>query len=204
MVISRVLVTLRQNPAYRPSAHFLSISSVGNKLPLRQQGLIASIGCVLIHLPTTCGRKVKCMSDIETPGAQSCAFPAVSSPQGALDRIRRFGPSFTLAFFRNSQDSVSLLSVDGVIEYMNPNGLAILGFDRSDEIAGLAWDTLWLPEARTKVLAALKQAQNGVPARYEATLGHLNAPEVHCTITLSPLMAPDGHVDALLAVVRSQ
>lgn len=97
-----------------------------------------------------------------------------------------------------------MLSVDGVIEYMNPNGLAILGFDRSDEITGLAWDTLWLPEARTKVLATLKQTQNGVPARYEATLGQLNAPDVHCTITLSPLIAPDGHVDALLAVVRSQ
>jgi len=144
------------------------------------------------------------MSDIEPPDVQSRWQGAPSSPQGALDRIRRFGPSFTLAFFQNSPDSVSLLSAGGVIEYMNPNGLAILGFDRSDEIAGLSWSTLWPVETRTKVLAALSQAKSGVPARYESTLGYLNAPETRCAITLSPLMAPDGHVDALLAVVRSQ
>ena len=144
------------------------------------------------------------MSDIEPLDAQSPWQVAPSSAQEALERIRRFGPSFTLAFFRNSPDSVSLLSAGGVIEYMNPNGLAILGFDRSDEIAGLSWVTLWPSDTRAEVWAALGQAKSGVPARYESTLCYLNAPEFRCAITLSPLMAPDGHVDALLAVVRSQ
>jgi PAS domain-containing protein len=124
--------------------------------------------------------------------------------RNALDRIRRFNPSFTLAFFKNSTDSVSLLSVEGLIEYMNPNGLALLGFERSDEIAGLRWDMLWPVGTRGKVLAAITQAADGKTARYCSTLGYLNAPEIRSAITLTPLISPQGEVDALLAVIRAQ
>ena len=144
------------------------------------------------------------MSEKDHPASVSLASADIDGAASALDRIRRFNPSFTLAFLKNSPDSVSVLSSSGTIEYMNENGLALLGFDRSDDIVGLPWDSLWPADTRATVLDAVQSAAQGERRRYTALLGYLNAPEMCCDITLCPLTSPQGRVDALLAIIRAQ
>ncbi len=66
-----------------------------------------------------------------------------------------------------SLDCVKLISREGVVQYMNRNGLCAMEIDDLASVVGQRWSDLWPEEGRALIEKALKDAVSG-PVRFDA------------------------------------
>lgn len=70
--------------------------------------------------------------------------------------------------FEQSVDCVKLLSLDGCILWMNPNGQCAMEVDDFSEVRGLQWTSLWPQETQGIIERSLIGAGEGGVVRFEA------------------------------------
>lgn len=71
------------------------------------------------------------------------------------------------ALLDQSLDCVKLISRDGVVQYMNRNGLCAMEIDDLGSVVGRRWSDLWPEEARAAIQDALSGAASGA-VRFDA------------------------------------
>lgn len=72
------------------------------------------------------------------------------------------------ALFDSSPDCIKIISLDGVLEAMNVNGQHCLEIDDINAFCGNHWSTMWPPQERAKVVAAIADARTNRIGRFTA------------------------------------
>ncbi len=78
------------------------------------------------------------------------------------------GEAFVRGVLEASPDCVTVMALDGTIEQVNDNGLALLEIDALDSVQGLVWPSLWPETERDKVVASMTVARDGGQGRFQA------------------------------------
>lgn len=101
-----------------------------------------------------------------------------------------------------SPDCVKVLDHDGIIQFINRNGVQIMGARSSAELLGRCWPDLWDPPQRPIARQALRAAARGEVERFQAA-GHVFTGELrHFDNVLSPLWSDAGECVAVLVASR--
>jgi Signal transduction histidine kinase len=75
----------------------------------------------------------------------------------------------TLAFaLEQSQDCVKLLSPDGGLRWMNPNGQCLMAINDFSQFSGKLWHAMWPDEVQHVIHKAYRDAEGGAVARFKA------------------------------------
>ena len=96
------------------------------------------------------------------------------------------------AMLAASPDSIKILSVDGVLLYMNPRGLALNEFESAEEIIGVRYETLWPRDERAKITAAVSEAARGKLTSIEGFRPTAKGQLKWWQLSLAPFDTPDG------------
>ena len=113
-----------------------------------------------------------------------------------------FSEGYFAAVARASQDVMRILTLDGVVEYMNDRGLELLEIDRFGANHGRAWSELWPAASRPELVAALDRARSGEPAEFTAYCPTAKGRPRWWHTLVSPVRDGDGTMVRLLAVSR--
>ncbi len=103
-------------------------------------------------------------------GESSATFDGKVASSLLLDALpsSRQLQDFGISIFENCVDCVKLLDLDGRLQAMNKNGLALLELDEFAPLRGVLWETLWPGKAVPEVRAAVDLARRGGVGRFEA------------------------------------
>ncbi|OHT18559.1 sensor histidine kinase [Edaphosphingomonas haloaromaticamans] len=100
-----------------------------------------------------------------------------------------------------SVDCVKVIQPNGRLSYMNRAGCIALGVDEHSGF-GMEWLPLLGPEVKEVGEAALDDARRGLNARFPGLSCLPGAKPRHWDNMLTPLLSPDGGVEAILCVSR--
>lgn len=130
---------------------------------------------------------------------------AASRDPDAVDYLRSSGlqlSSVVLALFDQSDDCIKLLDRDGHLKFMNCNGRQAMEVDDFGAIAGCSWAELWPADAQESVRKAVTQAKLGRTIRFEAFCPTAKGTPRWWDVSVSPILAVNGDVDAILSSSR--
>ncbi len=123
-------------------------------------------------------------------------------PKTFLARFPADAGDVLSAILTNSRDCIKLLNVSGDLEFVNANAAAALGADAPEHMLGTQWADLWPEENRRQVVAALKAAQRGQPARFEGYLRTAQGEPRWWDVSISPVSDSTGELTHILAISR--
>lgn len=101
-----------------------------------------------------------------------------------------------------SSDCVKLVSVDGIIQYMNRNGQCAMEIDDFCSIEGLAWDDMWPEGAREQIHSAYVEAIAGRTAKFRAFCPTAKGAERWWDVSVSPVADDNGVIAGFLSISR--
>jgi PAS domain S-box-containing protein len=113
-----------------------------------------------------------------------------------------FSEGYFAAVARASQDVMRILTLDGMVEYMNERGLELLEIDRFETKQGQPWESLWPAKARPAIRTALDQARRGMAAEFTACGPTAKGSPRWWHTVVSPVRDAEGAVVRLLATSR--
>lgn len=104
--------------------------------------------------------------------------------------------------FEQSVDCVKLLSLDGRILWMNPNGQCAMEVDDFNAVRGLRWASLWPEEAQDTIEQSLKGAQTGEVIRFDAFCPTAKGNPRWWNVSVSRVEDDDGKPTGFLSISR--
>jgi PAS domain S-box-containing protein len=108
---------------------------------------------------------------------------------------------FSRVILQTITDRVSLLDLDGRIEFMNAGGQHVMEIDDFSQVAGRPWVEFWQDE-HAKACEAIEAAKAGHTAHFEGPANTAKGNRLYWEATLSPIFGPDGKPIKLLSVSR--
>ena len=99
-------------------------------------------------------------------------------------------------------DCVKILDLTGVVQFVNRNGVAIMGARNTAELLGRCWPALWDEPQRARATAALNAAAQGEVQRFAASGRVFTGDVRHFDNVLSPLRDDAGACVAVLVASR--
>jgi PAS domain S-box-containing protein len=109
---------------------------------------------------------------------------------------------FSTSVLNASTDCIQVLSLDGGIEFMNDNGLAVLSIDDFAEVGGTACADLWPDDQRPKVLQALAKSASGEPVRFEGPCPTRSGDARWWDVSVAPILDTDERVKRIVLTMR--
>jgi PAS domain S-box-containing protein len=110
------------------------------------------------------------------------------------------------AFFHSvaetSRDCIRVLSVDGVLEYMNARGQALFEIERFEENQSRIWAELWPDESQDLLRDAVKRAAAGEVARFRAHCPTAKGAARWWDTDVCPIRNAQGEIIRLVATSR--
>jgi len=114
----------------------------------------------------------------------------------------RQSEEFSRSVLEASVDCIMVVDPAGKLEYVNPNGLKLLGASSLDQLRGRPWSYLWSKSAWAAVeqgyYAALQGKTHHVQLRNATATGEENCWDV----TISPVRSQKGLISQLVATAR--
>ena len=104
--------------------------------------------------------------------------------------------------FESSPDCVKILDLEGVVQFINRNGAALLGAEDISALLGVQWVSLWDPVERPRVTAALAAAVAGEKQRFMGPARIFTGDFRYFDNVVSPLADDTGATVALLVTSR--
>ena len=131
----------------------------------------------------------------------------------ASSHLRLVGPDHDAAFsdtsggvlasmLRHSPDCIKVIEPDGVVGFMNANGIVAMQIDDFDAVRGTQWAALWPEEVRATVRDAVNRGFDGKATRFEAACPTARGEARWWDVSVAPVEEPDGRVERLIAVSR--
>lgn len=117
-------------------------------------------------------------------------------------RAMRESEEFSRSVVESSPDCITVLNMDGTIQFMNENGRVLTEADDVVSLRGLPWTSLWPLESREAAQAAVERALGGGVGRFSA-FGptHKGAPK-WWDVAVTPALGAQGAPVRLVAVAR--
>ncbi len=144
-------------------------------------------------------------SEGDEPKLTLVAGTAESRDSDAVDYLRLSGlplSSVVLALFDQSDDCIKVIDEDGRLKFMNCNGRQAMEVDDFGSIAGCGWAEMWPADAQASVSKAITQAKLGRTTRFEAYCPTAKGTPRWWDVTVSPILAVNGDVEAILSSSR--
>jgi PAS domain S-box-containing protein len=110
--------------------------------------------------------------------------------------------AYFLGVVEASQDCIRVLSLDGVVEYMNRRGQVLFEITDFDRMRGQVWGDLWPAETRHMLHRAVRDARSGKVASFRAVCPTRSGVRKCWDTTVSPVRDGEGKVTRLLATSR--
>lgn len=101
-----------------------------------------------------------------------------------------------------SHDCIKLLSLDGVIRYVNRQGALAMDLVSPTMLVGQAYVSRWPAAVRPDVEHALAAARNGDLGRFEASRPRPNGTPSWWDVTVSPVRASSGDISHFVTIAR--
>ena len=99
-------------------------------------------------------------------------------------------------------ECIMLVNLEGELEYINPNGLRVLGFDNLADIRDRRWIDFWPVERRVQALAAFDRACRGQQDRFEGYSPDRHQAPHWWDVSVSPIVGKYGAVTHILSTMR--
>ncbi|TGD64666.1 PAS domain S-box protein [Tabrizicola sp. WMC-M-20] len=109
---------------------------------------------------------------------------------------------FLLSILNTSQDCLKLLEPDGVLTFMNENGMHALEIDTFEAVGGRFWPDMWPATLRPTLEDALCRARKGERVVFEAECPTVKGTVKWWNVSVLPIRGADGGVHKLLAASR--
>ena len=101
-----------------------------------------------------------------------------------------------------SQDCIKLVTDEGRLVYMNPNGRAAMAVTDFGLVAGSHWIDFWPAECRDQVCAAMEAALAGRKSRFEGSCPTMAGEARFWDVSVSPVRDSHGTITHVLATSR--
>jgi PAS domain S-box-containing protein len=109
---------------------------------------------------------------------------------------------FARAITESSVDWVTVLSLDGRVLYVNPQGAEAIAIDDTTETLGQKWTDLWEEADRGRAQTELAAASKGRVGSFQAECSSRTGRRKCWDVKITPARGADGHVERLIAVAR--
>ena len=136
----------------------------------------------------------------DKPNAASVA-PVRQASNEARDALP-LGAALGLHLFAASPDCVKLIDLDGKIQFMNDNGMALVEIDDIRTVQGTPWLDLWPQEAGLLVKTAMEDAKAGRVGRFMAFAVTTKGTPKWWDVVVSAIKDDLKNISGLLAVSR--
>ena len=104
------------------------------------------------------------------------------------------------AILVHSRDCITVLNLDGELEYLNASGRAALGVADAQEVIGRKWREFWPAAMHDALDTAAGTAKRGVSARFDGYTEDAEGTIGWWEVVISPVRGADGAISHLLAV----
>jgi PAS domain S-box-containing protein len=109
---------------------------------------------------------------------------------------------FTRGVLANSTEAITVLDLDGRIEFASAGALRALGADDAAALVGTSWLALWRADAQAQAAAAIADGKAGRRAVFEGARGAGNGTSGWWEVTVSPIAGADENPARLLAITH--
>lgn len=109
---------------------------------------------------------------------------------------------FNKIVLESSPDCVKVLDLNGLITFINLNGVCILEGENKEYFLNRSWLTMWDEEAKPSVEKAIGQALRGENSHFEAQAITLKGNLKWWDIIVTPVVDTNGRIISLLATSR--
>jgi PAS domain S-box-containing protein len=120
----------------------------------------------------------------------------------SAERALRDSDQYNRSILESSPDCVSVLTTGAHITQMNPQGVALLGYNDAAEVAGKDWCSFWEGEDRQAARSAVQAARNGDESRFSGPSTTRQGVEKWWDVIVMPIRNFGGQPERLLAVAR--
>ncbi len=120
----------------------------------------------------------------------------------AAEQALRDSDQYNRSVIESSPDCVAVLTTEGHITQMTPQGLKLLNIQDFASVAGTDWCAIWSGEHRKDARAAVAAASAGDSARFEGYSSTSGGDPRWWDIIVMPMRATGGQPDRLIAVAR--
>ena len=125
----------------------------------------------------------------------------IDEQKKAVEKIR-IAEEFSRNVLQNSPDCVKVLDNEGIIFFMNTNGLCQMEIEDFNIIKGKPWWELWGEENKQVVDTALIKARLGKTAQFQAYCPTTKGTPKWWDVIVTPIFSSDGAVTQLISVSR--
>lgn len=106
------------------------------------------------------------------------------------------------AVLEQSQDCIKLLSPDGVLKFMNANGMKSLAIDNFQKVAESPWVNLWPTSGQPQIEAAIVETIGGGKPRFQAFCPTAEGEPRWWDVSMSPIRDDGGDIKFILVTSR--
>ncbi|HEX8447572.1 MAG TPA: PAS domain S-box protein [Sphingomonas sp.] len=110
--------------------------------------------------------------------------------------------SFLSSVLASSTDCIKVLDLEGRFIFVTDHGLKVLEVDDLSEVAGRRWADFWTGDGRAATMAAVEAARAGHATSFIGRMTTGKGMARWWDVAVSPILAPDGTPDRILAVSR--
>lgn len=109
---------------------------------------------------------------------------------------------FSTSLLESNPDCLKVLNSEGIITYINKNGLAVTEIDRIEDAMGKYWWDLWGENEKEKIKAAFYKGLHGEHVHLEEFRITAKGSHKWWHISVSPIVNIDGAINQVIAVSR--
>ena len=125
----------------------------------------------------------------------------IDAQKKAAEKIK-IAEEFSRSVLQSSPDCVKVLDKQGLIYFMNTNGLCHMEIDDFNIVKNKPWWELWGQENKPTIDAAVATALAGKIAQFQAYCPTVKGVPKWWDVLVSPLFSSDGKVTQLISVSR--
>jgi PAS domain S-box-containing protein len=118
------------------------------------------------------------------------------------ERALRDSDQYNRSILESSPDCVAVLTTGAHITQVNPQGIALLGYQDLAELTGKDWCGFWEGEDRQAARAAVQAARTGEETRFSGASTTPQGVEKWWDVIVMPIRNTGGQAERLLAVAR--
>jgi PAS domain S-box-containing protein len=120
----------------------------------------------------------------------------------SAEQALRASEEFSRTVLESSADCIEVLDSSGRVEYVNGQGLRLLGSGCPAEVKGGRWADMWPENERQAVEDAIAKANTGKTSRFSARLPAAKGTPKCVDVFLAPVRDSEGRIRKLVATAR--
>ncbi|MEO5702879.1 MAG: EAL domain-containing protein [Gammaproteobacteria bacterium] len=127
---------------------------------------------------------------------------AIAIERKQAEEALRQSEAFNKRVIESIHDCIAILSLDGTLLYISPQGLHLLEFSDPASCLGRSWIDFWNGQDKESAQAALAEAGAGSAGNFQGFFVTERGTPTWWDVTITPIANPEGNIERLLVVSR--